>query len=313
MSGKTIIVVGASAGGLTALRTLVAGMPADLAAPVCIVLHIGRHKSELAAILGRVGPLPVAEAEDGARLADGHIYVAPSDRHLLIADDHIHLTRGPKENFARPAIDPLFRSAAEIYGAGAIGVILSGFLNDGTAGLYEIKRRGGTSVVQTPRDAEHPDMPQSALAHVEVDHCVPVADMPALLARLAATGTVEITEEVAPMTANETLERPVALTCPDCGGALRREEIGTLTKYRCHIGHSYTAETMATGQFTEMERGIETALRCVRERMEMCRQMAERPGAPDGREGWQAAMRQAEERAGEMEAFLRRDWLAPEA
>ncbi|HET6654753.1 MAG TPA: chemotaxis protein CheB [Gammaproteobacteria bacterium] len=312
MSGKTIIVIGASAGGLAALRTLVAGLPADLQAPVCIVLHIGRHRSELAAILDRVGALPVAEAEDGARLANGRIYVAPPDRHLLISDDHLHLTRGPRENFARPGIDPLFRSAAEMYGAGAIGVILTGNLNDGTAGLYEIKRRGGTTMVQTPHDAEHPDMPRSALEHVDVDHCVSVADMPALLARLAA-GTVGITKEVTPVMDNETMERPVALTCPDCGGALRREEIGTLTKYRCHIGHSYTAETMATGQFTEMERGIETALRFLSERIEMCREMADRPGAPDGRESWHAAMHQAEERAGEMEQFLRRDWLSPDS
>ncbi|HET7371428.1 MAG TPA: chemotaxis protein CheB [Gammaproteobacteria bacterium] len=312
MSGKTIIVVGTSAGGLSALRTLVAGLPADLAAPVCIVQHIGRHRSELAAILDRAGPLPVAEAADGARLANGRIYVAPSDRHLLISDDHVHLTRGPKENFARPAIDPLFRSAAETYGAGAIGVILTGNLNDGTAGLYEIKRRGGTTVVQMPRDAENPDMPRSALTHVEVDHCVPVADMPALLARLAV-GAAGKTKEVTPAMDNETLERPVALTCPECGGALRRGEIGTLTQYRCHIGHSYTAETMAAAQFTEMDRGIETALRCLSERIEMCRQMAERAGGAPDRDGWTAAMRQAEERAGEMEQFLRRDWLSPDS
>ncbi|HET7673951.1 MAG TPA: chemotaxis protein CheB [Gammaproteobacteria bacterium] len=313
------MVIGTSAGGVAALRALAAGLPADLPAPVCVVQHIGRHRSELPALLVRSGPLPATHAEDGEPLRDGHIYVAPPDYHLIVATGHLHLSRGPRENFARPAIDPLFRSAAEAYGPDAIGVILTGRLNDGTAGLYEIKRRGGIAVVQAPADAEHADMPASALAHVEIDHCVPLAEIAPLLTRLAAAAVERpvpqpAKEAVNAMSIDYALHRPVALTCPDCGGAIERQDLGTLTQYRCHIGHSYTAEALVAAQLDGMESGIATALRLINERIETCRQMAERPGVTNEKTkaAWLAAMQEAEQRVDAISELLSAGWMSPE-
>lgn len=315
MPGQAIIVIGTSAGGVAALRTLAAGLPADIPAPICVVQHIGRHRSELPRLLTQCGPLPAAHAEDGESLRSGRIYIAPPDRHLLIADDRVRLSRGPRENFVRPAIDPLFRTAAEAFGPAAIGVILTGRLDDGTAGLYEIKQRSGVAIVQAPDEAEHRDMPASALAHVEVDHSVPLAGMPALLARLAAEPVVtQAAKEATEMNIDYALHRPVALTCPDCGGSVERNELGTLTRYRCHIGHAYTGAAMATAQFGQLETGIETALRLLNERIEMCRQMAERPDVPSEgiKTAWLAAMEEAEQRADAMSELVSAGWLSPE-
>jgi two-component system chemotaxis response regulator CheB len=319
MPGKAIIVIGASAGGVGALQTLAAGLPAEIGAPICIVQHVGRHRSELPNILAQSGPLPATHAADGEALAGGRIYVAPPDCHLLIDNGFARLSHGPRENFARPAIDPLFRSAAESFGRRAIGVILSGRLSDGTAGLYEIKRRGGTAVVQSPADAEHADMPASALAHVEVDHSVSVADLAALLVRLATenAGEPAVTQpeqEAIEMNTDYALHRPAALTCPNCGGAVERNELGTLTQYRCHIGHAYTGAAMASAQFENLESGVERALRLINERIEMCRQMAGRPDVADdaAKAAWLAAMEEAEQRADAMSELLSAGWLSPE-
>ena len=184
MKTGSIVVIGASAGGEEAIVELVAGLPRDLPAAVCIALHIGARPSNAPELFGRAGRLPAVFAAQGAPLLPGCIYVAPPDHHLLVAPGRLHLSRGPQGNRTRPAVDPLFRTAAEAYGPAAIGVILSGLLSDGTAGLSAIKGRGGTSVVQDPQDALYPGMPNSALAHVLVDHCVPVSGMAGLLVRL---------------------------------------------------------------------------------------------------------------------------------
>ena len=184
MAPLSIVVIGASAGGVTALRALTAGLTLPLSAPILIVLHIGALSSELPALLNAAGVTPAKHAKDGEQILSGHIYVAPPDRHMIIADGRISLSRGPKENWARPAIDPLFRSAAEAFGPSAIGVILTGDLNDGSAGLYEIKQRGGIAIIQDPDDAVHPEMPKSAAMHVDLDYCVPLAAIPELLKRL---------------------------------------------------------------------------------------------------------------------------------
>ena len=257
-----VIVVGASAGGVEAVRFLAAALPADFPAAVLVVLHIGAHRSELPWLLNQAGPLPAVHPEDGDPVRPGRIYVAPPDRHMLVEPGRVRLTRGPRENWARPAIDPLFRSAARSYGTGAVGVVLTGGLNDGTAGLYEIKRAGGIAVVQDPADAAEPGMPRSALAHVAVDHCLPLARIGGLLVRLAtggAAGSRPDRARSAPserqgkgMTAEYKHDRPVAVTCPDCGGALRRTELGTLTRFGCHIGHAYTAEVLVAAQFAAL-------------------------------------------------------------
>jgi two-component system chemotaxis response regulator CheB len=186
VSNRDIIVIGASLGGVDALRRLVGGLLRDLSAAVFVVLHIPPDSpSYLPSILADAGPLPTTTAVDGALIERGHIYVAQPDHHLLLdASDRMRTTRGPKENRARPAIDPLFRSAAAAYGARVIGVVLTGSLNDGTAGLYMIKQCGGTAIAQDPNDATEPSMPLCALSNVKVDHCVPLERIAPLLVRL---------------------------------------------------------------------------------------------------------------------------------
>lgn len=252
-----LVVIGASEGGVDAIRSLATALPAKFPAAVFVVLHIGAHKSQLPALLNLSGQLPARHALDGEPIRPGRIYVAPPDHHLVIEQGHMRLTRGPRENWARPAIDPLFRSAAEVYGPDVIGIVLTGGLNDGTAGLFEIKRHGGTTIVQDPDDAANPTMPRSALQHVQVDHCAILSDLPALLTTLvdshgrAAGKTVPVPLKTwsTEMTADYKLDDPVAVTCPDCGGVLRRTELGTLTQFRCHIGHVYTEEVMVAAQF----------------------------------------------------------------
>src|SRR5262249_15261985 len=174
---RHIVVVGTSTGGIAALKRLVADLPTGLPAAVLIVTHMSSDGGLLSRILARAGPLPVAEAVDGKPIENGHVYVAVPDRHLLVDDGRMVLRRRPRENAARPEIDRLFRTAAAAYGAQVIGVVLTGLLNDGSAGLRAIKRCGGLAVVQDPKDAEAPSMPRSALRYVEVDHCVPVSEM----------------------------------------------------------------------------------------------------------------------------------------
>ena len=187
MQTKHIVVVGASAGGIEALRTLVGGLPAEFSAPVCIVMHTAPlSPGVLDNILSRAGRLPASNARMGERLRPGRIYVAPPDCHLLVEPGVLRVTKGPKENRFRPAIDPLFRSAAQVHGPAAIGVILTGNLDDGTAGLWAIKQLGGTAVVQDPQEALFPSMPRSAIEQVRVDHVVPLSDIAPLLVRLTS-------------------------------------------------------------------------------------------------------------------------------
>jgi two-component system chemotaxis response regulator CheB len=199
-----VVVVGASAGGIDALRVLTADMPIDFPAPIVIVLHMSPESPGiLHDILNRAGPLHASPARNGARLQPGRIYVSPPDVHLLIEPGQLRVTRGPKENRFRPAIDPLFRTAAQVYGPAAIGVILTGNLDDGTAGLWAIDKMGGTTVVQDPRDALYPAMPANAARHIDVDHCVPLAGIAPLLVRLTAAPVddhaVELPEHTHPL------------------------------------------------------------------------------------------------------------------
>lgn len=186
MTSRDVIVVGASAGGVEALQILVAGLPPDLPASVLVVLHISPHiPTHLHDVLARAGPLPAARARDGERMIAARIYVATPDHHLVVqSDDRLRLTRGPRENYSRPSVDTLFRSAADVLGPRVIGVVLSGARDDGAKGLVAIKARGGLALVQTPEDAGYPDMPENALRQVRVDFSLRMADMPALLTRL---------------------------------------------------------------------------------------------------------------------------------
>jgi len=178
-----IVVVGASYGGLEAMERLFTQLPVDVPAAILCVLHVGPYPSQLPDILNRHSLLRAHHAKHGELIRPSEIYIAPSDHHLVVRRSHVTLSRGPRVNWSRPAIDPLFASAAKIYGSRVIGVLLTGRLNDGTAGLYEIKRHGGITIIQDPNDAICPGMPASALKHVAVDHSVPMADMPRILIR----------------------------------------------------------------------------------------------------------------------------------
>src|SRR5687767_14367963 len=203
MQARRIVVIGASAGGIEATRTLVGSLPRDFPAAVAIVIHTAPESpGVLPHIIRRASALDVVDAKSGAELRPGVVYVAPPDHHMLIEPGRIRLAKGPRENRFRPAIDPLFRSAAQVYGPAAIGVILTGNLDDGTAGLSAIKRLGGVAIVQDPADAPFPSMPQSALHHVNVDHKLPLGDIAPLLVRVIAgpaddTHTPDVPEEMA--------------------------------------------------------------------------------------------------------------------
>jgi two-component system chemotaxis response regulator CheB len=319
-----IIVIGASVGGVDAIRTIVGGLPENLNAAVFVTLHIGAHQSILPELLDQIGTMPASHAVQDEAIRAGHIFVAPPDHHLTIERGRIVLTKGPRENMARPSIDPMFRSAARTYGADVIGVILTGGLNDGTAGLYEVKAQGGTAIVQDPSNAVGTSMPQSAIEHVAVDHIVSVSQIAPLLVRLVgehtATAGIDRGDQASGdsqekgMTAQFTLNPPVAVTCPDCGGALRRSEMGTLTQFSCHIGHVYTAEVMLAAQFLAMERSIEQAMRSLSERAELCRIMMEkaRQGEAVSSTRWEDAMEEAFDQTASLRKLLTREWLHPD-
>ena len=241
---RDLVVIGASAGGVEVLLRVVRGLPADLSAAICIVLHVSPGgRSMLADILARAGRLPCRPARDGERLREGVILVAPPDRHLVVEDSHVRLTVGPRENGHRPAIDVLFRSAARALGSRVVGVVLSGMRDDGAAGLAVIKDNGGAAIVQDPEEALHAGMPASALANVVADAIVPSA----LIAR---TIVAIVTGEDPPPEAragNPDLDpragRRVSAVCPECGGVLtERTEAGVLV-WECRLGHRYSPRT----------------------------------------------------------------------
>jgi two-component system chemotaxis response regulator CheB len=250
-------------------------------------MHMG-IRSHLAELLGKKTALPVLPAENGALLREGTITVARPGKHLLIHDAHTLLRRGPRENMARPAIDPLFRTAAASRGGRVIGVVLSGNLNDGTSGLRAIKRCGGLAVVQDPDDAAVSSMPKSALRHVDVDYVVPIERMAALLSELArrpAAPTPEIpldirlestiaAQELASMELEDRSGELSPFTCPECSGALWEINDGSMLRYRCHVGHAFTAEIALSARAAEVDRMLESLLRSHQERAALVRRMA---------------------------------------
>jgi two-component system chemotaxis response regulator CheB len=287
-AARDILVIGGSAGGLEILQRVLNELPPDLPASVFIVVHFG-DQSMLSRVLDRASSLPVTEARSGEVPRRGHVYVAIPGEHMLLHDDHILLSRGPRENQARPAIDPLFRSAAATYGPRVVGLVLSGSLSDGTAGLRAIKRCGGLALAQDPRDALVSSMPLNALRHVELDEVLRTSDIAArlsLLVRQPAPPPVQVplevrleaaiaAQELADMQIDDTLGRPSRFTCPECHGALWEIEDGPLLRYRCHAGHAYTDEAMLASQTEEIDRLLGTLLRSHQERAALARRMAE--------------------------------------
>jgi len=313
-----IVVIGASQGGILALHKLIGGLPETFSAPILIVQHIGPSQSMLPSILNDLGGTRAAFGTQGEMLREGRIYVAPPDHHMLLTDGHLKLTHGPRENWARPAIDPLFRTAAYHYGPDVIGIVLSGGLNDGTAGLYEIKRRGGIAIVQTPAEAETPDMPNSALENVAVDYCLRVAEMPRLLLRLVQEPSEQTSLPVRGRTAmnQETFAEPTTQTCPECGGAMREENVGSLVRFRCPIGHVMTTDVLAITQLERLKENLSAVLRGLNERAALCREIAqnqEAKGNHAAAEIWLEAADEAERRERLTRALVDKGWVHPEA
>ena len=288
-----IIVVGGSAGSLEALRGIVGALPSDLPASLFLVVHVAPSTpSVLPMMLSRWSPLPASEARDKEPIEKSRIYVAPADRHLLLRDGHVMLSRGPAENRARPAIDPLFRSAARAFGSRVVGVVLSGYLDDGAAGLLAVKAAGGVCVVQSPDDALVPSMPRAALEAVEVDHIVTADALGPLLVRLATerahvhtppavASSVAIEDEIAAgnASAHEKARehaQPSGFGCPDCGGALFERNDGPLVRFRCRVGHAYSAANLAERQSEKLDDALWVAYRAIEERAALAHRLADR-------------------------------------
>ncbi|WP_437719818.1 chemotaxis protein CheB [Sorangium sp. So ce861] len=280
MPGHDIITLGASAGGVEVLIALIGGLPSKLPASVFVVLHQpSTGRSVLPQILERTTRMPVATAVDGEPIERGRIYIAAVDHHLLIGEGVVRVVYSAKENGHRPAVDPLFRSAAAAYGPRVVGVVLSGARDCGTAGLLEIKRAGGVAVVQDPKDALFPEMPQSALDNVPVDHCVPLARLPPLLVELVHQGAGKAPEEAETSygLVGENVEALESeFTCPECGGNLIRSGDGAMLSFRCKVGHRYSPEGLEDEQAEALEAALWVALRTIEDTVALARRMAQR-------------------------------------
>ncbi len=321
MPGRDLIVIGASAGGIEALLTLAADLPRDLHAALLVVVHISpTHRSVLPRMLSTAGPLPASHAVDAETVLPGRIYIAPPNRHLLLDDGKIRLSTGPLENGHRPAVDTLFRTAARAGGERVIGVVLSGALDDGTAGLIAIHQRGGVCVVQDPDDAIVPDMPRHALDHLQVDHCVPIDAMAKLFERLVAEPLPGRAPRESP-----TLERearmtlrldqevllppgdPSAFGCPTCGGVLWEVQENGLLRFRCRVGHAFGTEALQAEQQSALEGALWASLRALEEQASLTRRM----GARARDQGHQKSAERYDQRAqsAEVQAKLVREAL----
>jgi two-component system chemotaxis response regulator CheB len=292
LGNRDVIVIGGSAGAFEPLREIVRGLPPDLPAAVLVAIHRspGSDPGLLAGLLDQAGPLPVVPAEEGRLLERGRLHIAPADWHLLVAPDgsHIHVRRGPRENRSRPAIDPLFRSAAASCTTRVIGVLLSGMLDDGSAGLLAIRRCGGLAVAQDPHDASFPEMPRNAVKRGWVDHVLPAADIAPLLMVLTAAPRPPPVE-VPPLVQLETLiaaeQRFIMpdkdqlgvqspLTCPECDGSMQEIRENGFVRYRCHTGHGFTLETLRLAAGEAGERVLYGAMRAQQQQAMVCRRMA---------------------------------------
>jgi two-component system, chemotaxis family, protein-glutamate methylesterase/glutaminase len=328
MSGHDLIVVGTSSGGLEALLRLVSGLPKDLPASVCIVQHVSADSPDLlATLLGRVGPLPVTLCQDGMPIEHGQIAVAPPDRHLLVEQGRLRLSQGSQENRHRPSIDVLFRSAAVTYGPRVIGVILTGRLDDGTAGLLAIKQCGGIAVVQDPQDALYPSMPENALQHVAVDFNVPLSELVVLLVKLASQSVAEgvpvripplLTQEVQIAAMDELslhahdilFGTPSFYSCPDCGGILQERQEGSLLRFRCQVGHAFSVNTLLEEQPVALERALWVALKTLRERGHLAQRLsnqAQQAGSTERAKHYKTLIQETQQHISFLERVLQQE------
>jgi two-component system chemotaxis response regulator CheB len=306
-----IIVLGASAGGIEALCALLAALPAQFPGALFVTLHVpATGLSYLDHVLSRAGPLSARYAHDNEPIVGGQIYIAPADHHLLLTADRVRLTRGPRENHARPAIDPMFRTAAVAFGAGVVGVLLSGLLNDGVSGLLAIKARGGVALAQDPATALFAQMPQSACDYVEVDGIGSASELASRISDLARQpivapeGAFPVSDDLA-FEANiagldSSLATRVAppgvltsLSCPECHGPIWEEHSGDLAQYRCRVGHAFTAETMQAGQKEYLENMLWNSINSLEESAELYERLATHARARQNRDTARDYSRQA--------------------
>lgn len=289
---QRIIVMGASTGGFEAFQQIIKALPADFNAAILIVWHISPDTNGiLPQVLNKLNVLYASNARDNEQIVPGHIYIAPPDHHMLVEEGKLRITRGPKENRFRPAIDPLFRSAAYAYGNRVIAVILSGNLDDGTAGLWTVKQYGGIAIVQDPFDAEVPSMPRNAMRAVNVDHIVPITELPKLLNRLITEPLMhnsnvmknEQTKKEIEIAAEENALKKNILdygelspfTCPECHGVLSRLQNDKVIRYRCHTGHAYSIDTLMAALTERIEDSLYNALRGIDESIMLLNNMGD--------------------------------------
>jgi two-component system, chemotaxis family, protein-glutamate methylesterase/glutaminase len=288
MSNRDIVAIGTSAGGVEALLYLAERLPASFPACILVTLHLsGQRKSILDELVSRAGPLPAKFASDGEPLRKGEIFIAPPNRHLLVEQDRLLLGTGAREHNARPAIDPMLRSTAVCCGPRAVGVVLTGTLGDGASGLWAISRCGGVSVVQHPGDAAFPEMPENALRIIDPDHVVRLRDMADLINSLVhqpVGDKVKVPEEIrlevemarsrhTEMEEMDSIGRRSFLACPDCHGVMWEIDENGLTRYRCHVGHTYTAELMDIAVDENLRRAMSSALRALEEKVFLARKL----------------------------------------
>ncbi|HEX6556713.1 MAG TPA: chemotaxis protein CheB [Ktedonobacteraceae bacterium] len=328
MPGHDIVVVGTSAGGVEALATLVSALPPDFPAAIFVVLHTPAHSpSFVPKILSRSGPLEAVQASDSMEIEHGRIYVSPPDHHMLVERGKVRVVRGPKENRHRPAVDPLFRSAALAYGPRVVGVILTGALDDGTAGLRDVKRRSGIAIVQDPGEAIFPGMPLSALEHVQVDYILPLAAISQLLVRLANEPVKEeagdamsedleketqiVQMDTSLMRADKQNGTPSVFSCPECGGVLWELQDGDMLRFRCRVGHAFSIESMFAEQSEALETALWGALKTLEESADLSWRMAQQAhmrGQKRLASRYEAKLQEAEQRI----ALIRRALIKSE-
>jgi two-component system chemotaxis response regulator CheB len=278
------IVIGASAGGLSALQQLVAQLPADLPAAIFITLHMPEQGGIfLPDVLNRAGPLRAEVAKDNAVIQDGRIYVAPVDHHLLLMPDGLRISHGPREGLQRPSINVMFRSAAAAFGDRVAGVVLTGMLDDGAAGLWEIQQKGGVTVVQDPEEAAYRSMPESAIRGLNVQYILRLDEIAHLMTRLGMGERRDSNTPQNTYPADAALPGP-ALTrqaCPECGGVMTVEQLGTIKEYICHVGHRLGIQSMISAKTDVVERTMWKALSQSEELIELLEQAQENASPPE--------------------------------
>jgi two-component system chemotaxis response regulator CheB len=324
MAKHDVVVIGASAGGVEAISRIIAELPREIRASIFVVLHISRGRSMLPEILTRAGRLPAAHPTDGEPLQYGRVYVGPPDHHLVIVDGTVRTVHTASENGVRPAVDPLFRSAARAYGPRVIGVVLTGALDDGTAGVAAIKEAGGVTVAQDPEEAFAPGMPRSAVNSGMIDHIVALRDIPVLLSALveedapppppAPSGPhvramePDLAEVPIALDGDDRPGQPSVFSCPECHGTLWEVEANGLLRFRCRVGHVYSPDSMLSAQTDEVDRALWTALRTLEERAALAHKLAERGRSRDYHwvdKAFTQRAREAETEANQIRSLLR--------